>query len=136
MAEAEQLTLVIVSDDWFWRSIVSLAGHRCNRFRDIVGTEDGYMALAHIWQRVEDGTVPDLCIMDARADDPSLARLLTEVRADDATRPMYLAAVGDGTPGLLAVDYRSHATVDPDDLVAILERIVEAAHAVRQSHRR
>jgi hypothetical protein len=135
MAEAEQLSLVIVSDDWFWRSIVSLAGHRCNRFHDIVATEDGYMALAHIWQRVEDGTVPDICIMDARADDPSLGRLVTELRADDATRHMFVAAIGDGNPGLLAVDNVSASTVDPDEMIALLERLVNAAQALRQSHR-
>jgi hypothetical protein len=133
MTEAGQLSLVIASGDWFWRSVVSLAAHRCNRFNDVIGTEDGYMALAQIWERVAHGTTPDVCIVDARGDDPSLERLVTEIRADDVIRHMFIAAIGDESHAFIAADHISGSCVDPDELILRLERIANAAQALRQS---
>jgi len=133
MAEAGQLSLVIASDDWFWRSVVSLAAHRCNRFHTVIGVEDGYMALAHLWQCVEDRAVPEVFILDARGVDPSLARFVTEARADDATREVFIAAIGDQSQTLLAVDHVGGSCADPDEMIAVLERIANAAVATRSS---
>jgi len=130
-----KLSIVIASDDWFWRSVVALATHRCNRFGDVRAVDDGYTALAETWQMVDDGAPPDVYILDCRGPDPSMARLLLELRADEITRSAYVAVIGADDQQFQGADHVDSSYTDADDWNACLERIADLAQSAKHSPR-
>jgi hypothetical protein len=89
-------SIVIVSEDWFARSLLKGAAEEAETFGRIILADDGYTALAETWQAVEDGCVPEIFLIDQSAADASADRLVAELRADDITRRAYIAVLAPG----------------------------------------
>src|SRR5205085_6294250 len=88
------LSLMIVSEDWFTRSLLKSAAEELDVFQRVVSVDDGYTALAETWDGVADGgAIPEIFLIDQYAMDASGERLVTELRADPATRHVFIAAL-------------------------------------------
>lgn len=100
------LSLLIVSEDWLGRSLFTDAAATTGQFSRIMLADDGYTALAEIWQAVEDAARPNIVLIDHNACDLSVERLVTEIRSDPRTRSIFIAAVADDTlPALFGLDF-------------------------------
>jgi CheY-like chemotaxis protein len=91
---SERLTAIVVSADWFSRTLLRSAAVETGVFRHVVEADDGYTALAETWQCVEDGAAPDVIVIDMQAADVSAARLVMELRAAPETRGTLVGLVG------------------------------------------
>lgn len=96
--EIPRLSIAIVSEDWLGRSLFAEAASATLRFSRIIQADDGYTALAEIWQAVDEHTRPDIVLIDQNACDLSIGRLITEIRAAPRTQGIFIAAVADDVP--------------------------------------
>src|SRR5688572_12452159 len=88
-----ELFLVVVSEDWFARSVLESLASETGAFAKIIAVDDGYSALAETWQGVVDGMAPNVFLVDLHSVGPSSARLIAELRADVTTSHSYVAVL-------------------------------------------
>jgi hypothetical protein len=92
----ERLGLVVVSEDWFARSLMRSAAEESARFCPIIDADDGYTALAETWESVAVGRPLSVILIDGSNAGPSVSRLIAEVRSATETQRIFIAIVGQG----------------------------------------
>jgi CheY-like chemotaxis protein len=126
-----RLALVVVSEDWFARSLLRAAAEESGRFGPIVDADDGYTALAETWEGVAIGRVPDVVLVDGASAGPSLRRLIAELRASRETHRIFVAVIGSADEGrqppLPGVNFQSASSPLDPDLSEIIVNVAQQA---------
>lgn len=128
------MTGIMVSGDWFARSVMRSAGEESAMFSQVIEADDGYTALAETWQCVEDGHAPDVIVIDLQSVGASAARLVTELRAAPETQRAFVAVVGmpetESPVTIRHVDFcTSHSVLGSELADTILEIALRAVTA-------
>lgn len=122
------LSLMIVCDDWFARSLLASVSEESTRFQRVTTADDGYSALAETWQGVEDGMPPNVFLIDAASVGPSADRLVLELRNDPATEHAYVVVLtGEEPVSIPRADYSTSCRLDVGEMTELLESIANAA---------
>lgn len=131
-----RLTGIMVSGDWFARSLLCSAGEESELFSRVIEADDGYTGLAETWQCVEDGHAPDVVIIDLQTVGASAARLVAELRAAPETLRTFIAVVGmpetDAPVTVRHVDFCTSHGVLSSELSDTIEEIAMRAVAAPQ----
>ncbi len=131
------MTGIMVSGDWFGRSLMSAAGEESAMFSTVIEADDGYTALAETWQCVEDGHAPDVIVIDLHAVGASAGRLVTELRASSETQHTFVAVVGmpktESPVTIRHVDFCTSHGVLSSELADTIMEIAMRAVATPQS---
>lgn len=85
--------LVVVSEDWFARSFLQTLAQDSGHFEAVMGVDDGYSALAEIWEGVARGEPPRAIVIDCHTVGGSVDVLLEELRSDPRTAATYVALI-------------------------------------------
>ncbi len=132
-----RLTGIMVSGDWFARSLMRGAGEESGMFSRVIDADDGYTALAETWQCVDDGHAPDVIVIDLQAVGASAARLVTELRASSETQRTFVAVVGmpetEAPVTIRHVDFCTSHGVLSSELADTIMEIAMRAVATPQS---
>lgn len=126
MHQNEQLELLIVSEDWFARSLFKTAAQETGLFASIKTAEDGYTALAEVWQSIQDGAAPNAVLIYSELvgmSGPELARRLHE---DEDTRKIFIAfcgSSGEPPPVTDDADFSTSCDAAISDLTEMLRAI-------------
>ncbi len=135
----ERLTALVVSADWFSRTLLRSAATETGVFHTVVEADDGYTALAESWQCVEDGIPPDVVVIDMQAADASAARLVMEIRAAPELRTAVVGLVGmpDTDPEVTVreVDFCTSSGVLHESLSDIICDLASRSLGAPQSRR-
>ncbi len=127
------LSLMIVCDDWFARSLIASVAEESGRFSRVATVDDGYSALAETWQGVEDGAAPNVFIVDTGSVGPSAERLVLELRNDAATENAYVALLtGEDAAPFSRADFSASVRLDVEELSELVEAIANAAAVTAQ----
>jgi CheY-like chemotaxis protein len=97
-SSAPQLSVIIASEDWFARAMLGSLAEETGLFAKVTTVDDGYSALAETWEEISQGGCPNVFIVDAHSVGPSFGRMVTELRADPATRHVYIAVLTPDEP--------------------------------------
>lgn len=131
-----RLTGIMVSGDWFARSLLRSAGEESKLFSRVIEADDGYTGLAETWQCVEDGHAPDVVVIDLQSVDSSAARLVAELRAAPETQRTFIAVLGmpetDAPLTVRHVDFYTSQGVLSSELSDTIEEIAMRAEAAPQ----
>lgn len=97
---SKQRSVLLVSEDWFSQSLLVQVARDTGLFTTVFAVDDGYSALAVIWQCVIDGWCPDAVLIDHHAPAPSAGGFINALRSDDETRSIVigLLASADDCP--------------------------------------
>lgn len=131
-----ELFLVVVSEDWFARSVLESMASETGRFTKILAVDDGYSALAETWQGVEDGMAPNVFLIDLHSVGPSSARLVAELRADPTTSHVYVAVLTPEDPVAKGgIDFASPTLPSSPDMSDVLTIVANRAKVSLQAGR-
>lgn len=86
-------SILIVSEDWFARSLLVQAARETRLFSSVFAVDDGYSALAAVWQCVIDGWRPDAVLIDRHTPAPTAGGLVATLRTDPDTRRIAVAVL-------------------------------------------
>lgn len=90
---AKSRPLVIVSEDWFVRSYLTSLAHASGHFASVIAVDDGYSALAEIWDGVARGDSAPIVVLDRHSVADSADALLADVRSDARTATTFIAHI-------------------------------------------
>jgi hypothetical protein len=122
--------LLIVSDDWFARAVIALAAEHTERFSRVITADDGYTALAHTWQIVEEGGPLPVYVIDRRSVGVSASRLIIELRNDETTQHAFIAVVAPGESVVMpGMDFATDAALTNEGMIGALHEIAILAQA-------
>lgn len=136
----EGLVAIVVSQDWFARSLLRSALGETGRFQTVIETDDGYTALAEAWQAVADRHAADLVLVDLATADASVAPLVSELRTAPELHRALITAIGYSEDGEVPLspqdfDFTSACGVLSAELAdtteEIANRVLDLAHARR-----
>lgn len=136
---AERLRIIIVSEDWFARSLLESTLRESGMFSHVIAAEDGYTAIAEMWQCVEDGSTPDIILADGALAILSTAQLVRSVRENPETEGIFLAVLTEfstepdqETPTVEGADFSSPCSAGCTDLTEMVQELAfRAANSVR-----
>jgi CheY-like chemotaxis protein len=126
MNRNEELEILIVSDDWFARSLFGNAAEETGVFASIKTAEDAYLALAEIWDSVEAGGAPDVVFLHADLPGMTGLELARRLREDSDTKKVFVAVCGTpGDPPTVSADVDFSTACDPatEDVTTMLREI-------------
>ena len=133
------MTGIMVSGDWFARSVLRSASEESTMFSQVIEADDGYTALAETWQCVEDGHAPDVVVIDLQSVGASAARLVTELRAAPETQRTFVAVIGmpesESPVTVRHVDFCTSHSVLSSELADTILEIAMRAVATPQGQR-
>lgn len=122
------LILVVVSEDWFARSVLESVAAENGAFARIIAVDDGYSALAETWQGVVDGAMPNVFLIDQHSVGPSAGRLITELRSDPTTLHAYVAVLTPDEPlAKGGIDLASPCTPSQPEMAEVIRLIAARA---------
>lgn len=122
----ERLEILIVSEDWFARSLFGNAAEETGIYASIKTAEDAYLALAEIWDSVEAGGAPDVVFLHADLPGMTSLELARRLREDSDTKKVFVAVCGTpGEPPTVSSDVDFSAACDPatEDVTTMLHEI-------------
>lgn len=136
---AERLRIIVVSEDWFARSLLESAIRESGTFSRVAAVEDGYTAVAEVWQWVEDGAIPDVVLADGALSVMSAQQLLRSLRENPETEGIFFGVLTEAStelePEPVAVegaDFLSPCSAGCTDLSELIEELASrAANSVR-----
>lgn len=137
---AERLRIIIVSEDWFARSLLESTARETGVFSRVLAVEDGYMALAEMWQWVEDGASPDIILADGALTVMSATQLVRGVRENPETEGIFCGVLTEfasdpdqeSPPTVEGADFSAPCSAGCSDLTEILQELASrAANCVR-----
>lgn len=130
------LILVVVSEDWFARSLLENLAAENGSFAKIIAVDDGYSALAETWQGVVDGAMPNVFLIDQHSVGPSAGRLITELRSDPTTLHAFIAVLTPDEPVARGgIDLASACTPSQPETADVIEMIAARARLSLQAGR-
>lgn len=136
MLSGSDLFLVIVSEDWFARSVLESLAAESGEFAKIIAVDDGYSALAETWQGVEDGHVPNVFLVDLHSVGPSSSRLVAELRADPVTSSVYIGVLTPEEPvAKCGVDFATACLPSQPEVADALASLASRARVSLQAGR-
>lgn len=136
----EGLVAIVVSQDWFARSLLRSALGETGRFETVIEADDGYTALAEAWQAVADRHAADLILIDLATADASVAPMLTELRTAPELQRVLITAIGHSDDCEVPLSPRDFDFVSScgvlgaelaDTADEIAHRVLDLAHARR-----
>ena len=131
------LRLVLVSEDWFARSLMEFAARESGFFEEIISVDDGYSALAETWEAVASAEVPNVYLIDKHSVGPSAERLVAELRADPITRDVYVAVLTPDEPVAKGgIDFAHECEPANPELCEIVASVAARAMAARRTAER
>jgi CheY-like chemotaxis protein len=138
---AERLRIIIVSEDWFARSLLESTLRESGMFSRIIAVDDGYTAIAEAWQGVEDGSVPDIILADGALTVMSPAELIRSLRENPETERIFFAVLTEfatepeqEAPEVEGADFSSPCSAGCTDLAEIVAELAcRAVNTVRSS---
>lgn len=86
---AKSRPLVIVSEDWFVRSYLTGLAQALGHFASVIAVDNGYSALAEIWE----GETAPVVVIDRNSVAGSADVLLADVRSDARTPAAFVAHI-------------------------------------------
>lgn len=136
---AERLRIIVVSEDWFARSLLESTLRETGMFSQIIATDDGYNALAEMWQCVEDAAPPDIILADGALSVMSTAQLIRSVRENPETEGIFFGVLTESAaeadqepPSIEGADFSSPCSAGCSDLTEIVQELAfRAANSVR-----
>lgn len=136
---AEKLRIIIVSEDWFARSLLESTLRESGMFSHVIAAEDGYTAVAEMWQCIEDGAAPDIILADGALAILSPAQLIRSVRENPETEGIFVAVLTEfsaepepETPVVEGADFSVPCSAGCTDLTEIIQELAfRAANSIR-----
>jgi hypothetical protein len=129
-----QLRIIVVSEESFARAMLTLAARDSGQYRTVVGADDGYTALAEAWTAVMEDQPPHVFFLDIRKCDPSIGRLLLELRSDPVTRGAFVVGLTHdpalNPPGL---DLITRCSMLHDELLSTFQLVANLARSTDRS---
>ncbi len=132
--DAEKLKIVMVSEDWFARSMLASTALDSGLFSRVISTDDGYAAIAETWQCIEDGAAPDIMLADDSLGVMSAEQLCRTLRENRETEGVFVAVLTEGSmmadaevPRVEGADYATARSAGTMDLATLVQEVTSRA---------